>query len=609
MNNIFQDKSTRVVIHYPNTWLLNQICFKGTKKKIVWNRNDKNPNQIALNEWPSVKIFKIIFALPFLAFVLVTFIPALIVLIIIHFFKKEKSENFQQKYFDFLRWLAKSQRNTFNNDFFDLAKSFEKQSKYKGLLRVLYIDQNRKEILLKIDSKRINEFVDEVWIYESIEKVIRVLVHNEYSLEHSFISTFNETEGYCEIEWLNESNSKIKNERERLETNKKLLEKENEPQHPRIVLNANNFLNNDIVFYFESNHNKKVNDFILKKYDYIKERLSKKSLHFIYIPKNIFENKVLYKDLSDYASYINPEVFSLPEQDKTNLLESIFNNIEVELYYKGIAQSLNIPEMHYPVFLHSVELETGINPHRKYSYSVYELKGEYDGALKIDIEYYLSVVSIVQSPCYRIVEPDYEDPDEMFPAHSQEISRELKNKIDSLIEFKNEKLILASIVYMVNSLKVTQPQLCKKINSLLFDNIANKSILSRLFIDDRHRIFLTDYDNLEIELAPLPKALYIFMLKNPEGVRLKELSNHREELIDIYSKVGNRLDMDQIKKSVNDLIDAKSNSVNEKCSRIKEAFVSKIDNSIAQQYYITGKRSENKRIQLDRSLVLISQTK
>jgi len=120
---------------------------------------------------------------------------------------------------------------------------------------------------------------------------------------------------------------------------------------------------------------------------------------------------------------------------------------------------------------------------------------------------------------------------------------------------------------------------------------------------------LLDYNKLEIEMTPLQKTLYIFFLKNKDGVKLKELSSFRKELIDIYCTVGNRLDMDQVKKSIYDLTDARSNSVNEKCSKIKEAFLSKIDDSIANQYYITGYRSENKRITLDRSLVIFHQTK
>jgi hypothetical protein len=55
------------------------------------------------------------------------------------------------------------------------------------------------------------------------------------------------------------------------------------------------------------------------------------------------------------------------------------------------------------------------------------------------------------------------------------------------------------------------------------------------------------------------------------------------------------------------MTDARSNSINEKCSRIKEAFVSKIDESIARNYYITGSKSEPKSITLDRSLVIFTQ--
>ena len=130
-----------------------------------------------------------------------------------------------------------------------------------------------------------------------------------------------------------------------------------------------------------------------------------------------------------------------------------------------------------------------------------------------------------------------------------------------------------------------------------------------MVIDDRYRIFLPDYNNIEIELNPLSKSLYIFLLLKPEGIRFKELSNYRKELIEIYSRVGNRLDMDQVKKSIYDLTDPRSNSINENCSKIKEAFISKIDDSIAEQYYITGSRSQNKLIKLDRSLLIFPQTK
>jgi hypothetical protein len=143
------------------------------------------------------------------------------------------------------------------------------------------------------------------------------------------------------------------------------------------------------------------------------------------------------------------------------------------------------------------------------------------------------------------------------------------------------------------------------LNDLLYSSFSfSNQKLSRLTIDNKYKLNLTDYDNIEIKLTPLPKTLFIFMLRHPKGVFFKELYLHRKELIEIYGEIGNRLDMSAIQKSINDMTDARSNSINEKCARIKEAFISKIDNSLARNYYITGAKSEAKSIILDRSLVI-----
>ena len=47
-----------------------------------------------------------------------------------------------------------------------------------------------------------------------------------------------------------------------------------------------------------------------------------------------------------------------------------------------------------------------------------------------------------------------------------------------------------------------------------------------------------------------------------------------------------------------------NNSINEKCSRIKEAFVSKIDDSLAQYYYVNGKRGEPKKVSIPSNLIV-----
>jgi hypothetical protein len=133
----------------------------------------------------------------------------------------------------------------------------------------------------------------------------------------------------------------------------------------------------------------------------------------------------------------------------------------------------------------------------------------------------------------------------------------------------------------------------------------NKPTFSRLIVDEQFRIWLPDYNNIEILLTPLPKTLYFFILKQADGIRLKELPAFRKELLQIYSKIGNRLNLDQMKKSINDLTDMRSNSVHEKCSRIREAFTTKIKNGTADQYYISGTRNQPKRILLQQTFIIL----
>lgn len=128
--------------------------------------------------------------------------------------------------------------------------------------------------------------------------------------------------------------------------------------------------------------------------------------------------------------------------------------------------------------------------------------------------------------------------------------------------------------------------------------------LSRLRITKDYRILLVDYNNLEIKLSVLPKAVFFLFLRHPEGIRFKELSDYYSELLQIYLKMnpnGGRVKQEQ---SIRDITDPCNNSINEKCARIREAFVSNFDDRLAKNYYVTGKRGEVKRIMLDESMII-----
>ena len=127
--------------------------------------------------------------------------------------------------------------------------------------------------------------------------------------------------------------------------------------------------------------------------------------------------------------------------------------------------------------------------------------------------------------------------------------------------------------------------------------------LSRLYMDSEFRLYLPDYKNVEIKMTTLPKALYILFLRHPEGIILKQLSDYEPELMKIYQQISNRENLADMSDSVKRMCSPIDQSLNEKISRIREAFVSQISDNYAKHYYITGERAKEKVIKIDRSLV------
>lgn len=117
------------------------------------------------------------------------------------------------------------------------------------------------------------------------------------------------------------------------------------------------------------------------------------------------------------------------------------------------------------------------------------------------------------------------------------------------------------------------------------------------------RIFLPDYNNMEIKMHPLSKAIYLLYLRHPEGIMFSYLPDYRRELLHLYGLISGRDSLEDIRRSIDDVTDPTRNSINEKCSRIKQAFLREFDDSIAHNYYITGERGEAKKILLPREMV------
>lgn len=127
--------------------------------------------------------------------------------------------------------------------------------------------------------------------------------------------------------------------------------------------------------------------------------------------------------------------------------------------------------------------------------------------------------------------------------------------------------------------------------------------LSRMVITKDYRIVLPDYNDMEIKMEPLVKAVYLLFLRHPEGIVFKHLPDYRQELTKIYSELRPLGLSDKAIQSIEDVTNPLLNSINEKCARIRGAFVGRFDNYMAKSYYVDGQRGEAKKISLPRNLV------
>lgn len=145
----------------------------------------------------------------------------------------------------------------------------------------------------------------------------------------------------------------------------------------------------------------------------------------------------------------------------------------------------------------------------------------------------------------------------------------------------------------------------KGMNEWVFRSLfKTKAQLSRLVISKDYRVLLPDYNDIEVKMEPLVKAVFFLFLKHPEGIVFKGLADYREELLGIYKELKPMGLNKRTIQSIEDVTNPILNSINEKCARIRSAFIREFDESLAKNYFVTGERGEEKKISLPRDLVV-----
>ena len=339
------------------------------------------------------------------------------------------------------------------------------------------------------------------------------------------------------------------------------------------------------AIYVESSYHEKLNKFIRANYHWLRDTFNKHGFVFCYLP--ILSEEVV----SYHAPYLSEEERRTMMTNIPSLADYL---VEGEAIEPSLVFSLTIPvelaDKGYTC-LQSVAVETKLYVTEKDSF--------------ISLAKEIEQVAIIQERHYREDEEEEigkesEQPRFSLGTPDNDIRFSIAEEPDADYKFDSESMEL------IDKIKTRIKALRNKgVNTLFLHNIIDKEErLSRLRITKDFRIFLVDYNNMEIRLRDLPKAVFLLFLHHPEGIRFKELTDYYPELLKIYlalNPIGDRMRQEQ---SIRDVTDPCNNSINEKCVRIRWAFVRNFDDRLAQNYYVTGKRGEPQRITLDNSMII-----
>lgn len=180
---------------------------------------------------------------------------------------------------------------------------------------------------------------------------------------------------------------------------------------------------------------------------------------------------------------------------------------------------------------------------------------------------------------------------ELFPTYGSAESRDEEYDINLLLEELSE----------ANEDKLRSLGLSEQALRFLL-GYANPKY-SRVSIKRNAAIILEDYGGREIKLDDKTKALYFLFLRHTEGLSIKDLPQHTEELLDLYQSISGRDDPAAMRKTIENLCDPFQNNANISLSRIKKAFCEAFTPLLAKQYYVDGERGGLRSIAIERSLV------
>ena len=375
-----------------------------------------------------------------------------------------------------------------------------------------------------------------------------------------------------------------------------------------------------VIFFTPKNRYYKMGLSLIKyvdeNYTLIEAQFNRKGLEFVFLPRttrelNIPELYRYFRPNADEKDIANYQQGFFPEDMLIYLVEScpdIYNMPFGLLRYTGFRNQTGYIFNYTPVFCDeqwfdsSLKDKLNLNLYNQLDYYLRYNAGssyvDFQEAMYLEHSVSCSRASVnACRSCESISEPSdlFLDEDEWdsFPIRQNNSERCLADE-----NFSTEVMSLLSEFQRI-AVELRKRGVWELVINRMFQPTQ---MLSRILIHN-NRIFLPDYNNLEIKMTPMAKAVYFLFLRHPEGIVFKNLPDYRNELRTIYASGCRYDDKERMEKSIMDVTDPMKNTINENTSRIRRAFVEQFDETLAKYYFITGERGEAKKITLPQHLI------
>jgi hypothetical protein len=337
------------------------------------------------------------------------------------------------------------------------------------------------------------------------------------------------------------------------------------------------------------------NQYVLENYAVLQEQATKKGFHFLHFPSFIALGT---NDLSlKYLRYECPEWNALSDSELQWVVSVLASKSERELY-EILVSTGDLPEIQGTATFRYVDYHQ-----KQATYTTLKIPDEDDKKIldAFFVEYILQLRHIPNEYFYSL-NNNVKDEEE------QREEQELELKLREIFTSKNLSVSLSLLMKVLSEVKTEDQDLNAKVNYLLQNSsiITGKNVVSSVLIDRNYRIFFPEYGDIELKMPTLSKVVYVLFLNHPEGIILKDIYLHKTELRNIYRRISSRSDEIEMEKSIEDLIDPLSGSLNQKISRIQHKLKLLMTFSLEGNYSIRGAKANVYRIYLDRSLLKFS---